>query len=68
LQDSVSVLVEETVHVVHRDDLTPLDELEALSNKAKGGCTKHDSGGCDCRHHGPKTDSNDEDDGGDFDD
>lgn len=69
LQDAVSVLVEETVHVVKREDLSPLDELEALSNKAKGGCTKHDSGGCDCRHHANKADVNeDEDEGGDFDD
>src|SRR5258708_29746439 len=52
LQDAVTVLVEESYILVKREDLTPLDELDQLMNKAKGGCTKHDSGGCDCRSHG----------------
>ena len=47
--DAVTVLIEESYIRVKREDLTPLDEFEALANKAKGGCTKHDSGGCDCR-------------------
>src|SRR5258708_3370182 len=61
LQDSVTVLVEEAYFTVKREDLTPLDEFEALANKAQGGCTKHDSGGCDCRSHRaptPPTDKN----------
>jgi len=66
LQDAVTVLVEEARFVVQREELQPLDELDALANKAKGGCTKHDSGGCDCRTHraAPKEDKsdNDEDD------
>jgi cell fate regulator YaaT (PSP1 superfamily) len=48
LQDAVTVLVEEAFILVQREELTPLDEWEALESKAKGGCSKHDSGGCDC--------------------
>lgn len=48
LQDAVTVLVEDVRHVIKREDLTPLDELESLANKAKGGCSRHESGGCDC--------------------
>jgi hypothetical protein len=60
LQDAVTVIIEESYFMVQREDLTPLDEFEALANKAKGGCTKHDSGGCDCRSHGA-ADKKDED-------
>jgi cell fate regulator YaaT (PSP1 superfamily) len=48
LQQAVTVLVEEAYFVVKKEDLQPLDELEALERKAKGGCSKHDGGGCDC--------------------
>jgi len=65
LQDSVTVLVEEAYFTVKREDLTPLDEFESLANKAKGGCTKHDSGGCDCRSHGAPTQATDEDEASD---
>ena len=69
LQDAVTVLVEESYILVKREDLTPLDEFEALANKAKGGCTKHDSGGCDCRSHGPADKKDDEEeDTSEFDD
>src|SRR5260221_8273717 len=70
LQDSVTVLVEEAYFTVKREDLTPLDEFEALANKAQGGCTKHDSGGCDCRSHGAPKPVSDEDEASDaeFDD
>jgi cell fate regulator YaaT (PSP1 superfamily) len=70
MQDAVTVLVEEAFHVVKREELTPLDEYDALVNKAKGGCTKHDSGGCDCRSHGKgKSDVEDDgDDASEFDD
>ncbi|MEP7284406.1 MAG: regulatory iron-sulfur-containing complex subunit RicT [Chloroflexota bacterium] len=70
LQDSVTVLVEETFHVVFRADLTPLDEFEALEKKAKGGCAKHDGGGCDCHSHGSEksVSDNDDEDSSDFDD
>jgi len=48
LRDSVMVLVEETVHEVFRREIEPLEELEALKKKAEAGCSKHESGGCDC--------------------
>ncbi|PJF36919.1 MAG: stage 0 sporulation protein [Candidatus Thermofonsia Clade 1 bacterium] len=48
LQDAVTVLIGEIRHVVKREDLVPLDELEALERKAQGGCARHASGGCDC--------------------
>ncbi len=48
LQDAVTVLVGEIRYLVRREDLVPLDELETLEKKAKGGCARHESGGCDC--------------------
>lgn len=35
-------------HEVTREDLQPLEELEALKRKAAAGCSKHEGGGCDC--------------------
>jgi cell fate regulator YaaT (PSP1 superfamily) len=54
LQDAVTVLVEENFILVKREELVPLDEYEALEGKAKGGCSKHDGGGCDCHAHHPR--------------
>jgi cell fate regulator YaaT (PSP1 superfamily) len=48
LQDAVLVLVDDVVHTVKREDLTPLEELEALAAKAKEPCTKHGDGPCEC--------------------
>lgn len=48
LSDSVTVLIEDVRHLVRREELTPLDEFEALERKAKGGCARNESGGCDC--------------------
>ncbi len=48
LLDAVTVLIEDVRVVVKREELTPLDELEALERKAKGGCSRHENGGCDC--------------------
>lgn len=48
LQDAVTVLIEEAYHIVQREELTPLEEYEALEKKARGGCSRHESGGCDC--------------------
>lgn len=48
LQDAVLVLVEEGMHVVKREELIPLDELEALTKKAKEPCNKHGDGPCEC--------------------
>jgi cell fate regulator YaaT (PSP1 superfamily) len=48
LQDAVSVIVEETRYMLKREELIPLDELEALQKKAKEPCAKHGDGPCDC--------------------
>jgi cell fate regulator YaaT (PSP1 superfamily) len=48
LQDAVVVIVEDVHHVVSREDLVPLDELEALAKKAHEPCTIHGDGPCDC--------------------
>jgi cell fate regulator YaaT (PSP1 superfamily) len=49
LQDAVTVYIEEEGRrLVQREDLIPLDELEALSKKAKEPCNIHGDGPCDC--------------------
>ncbi len=48
LQDAVLVVVEDTFYTVKREELVPLDELEALAKKSKEPCAKHEGGGCDC--------------------
>lgn len=49
LADTVSVLLDEGgIHVFHREDLIPLEELEALSRKAGEPCNKHGDGACSC--------------------
>src|SRR5437763_12324538 len=68
LQDAVTVLIEEAYILVKREELTPLDEFDALAAKARGGCSKHDNGGCDCHAHSPtpkQQSALDEDDEGD---
>jgi len=48
LKESVIVLVGETTHQVHRDDLQPLSELQALEQKAASPCGLNP--GCSCKH------------------
>lgn len=49
LQESVSVFIEEEgIRTFKREDLIPLDELEALQKKAKEPCNIHGDGPCDC--------------------
>ncbi len=50
LQDTVLVQIEgEGVFTVKREDIVPLEELEALQKKAKEPCSKHGPGEvCDC--------------------
>jgi cell fate regulator YaaT (PSP1 superfamily) len=48
LQDAVTVYVDEGYHLIQREDLIPLDELEALAKKAKEPCTQHGDGPCEC--------------------
>lgn len=62
LRDAVTVLVEDTQHIVEREDIIPLDEWEALKAKAAAGCSKHEGGGCDCGARPPRqTDTDAED-------
>src|SRR5579859_3220648 len=65
LQDAVTVLVGETPYLVPREQLEPLDELNALQSKAEAGCSKHEGGECDCgakRGASEKTDVDDAED------
>jgi len=49
LLDSVTVYIEDEGNkVIHREDLIPLAQLEALAKKAKEPCSKHGDGPCDC--------------------
>ncbi|MCB0016746.1 MAG: hypothetical protein KDE09_03090 [Anaerolineales bacterium] len=48
LRESVIVDIEGERYEVFKHELEPLDELEALQKKAAAGCSKHESGGCDC--------------------
>jgi cell fate regulator YaaT (PSP1 superfamily) len=49
LRDAVTVLVGEQRHLVERADLEPLEELDALKDKASKGCGKKNNGGpCEC--------------------
>ncbi len=48
LKDLAIVDVDMTRHEVHRDDIVPWMEYEALMKKAAAGCSKHEGGGCDC--------------------
>ncbi|NDJ60090.1 MAG: stage 0 sporulation family protein [Chloroflexi bacterium] len=48
LQDAVLVLTEEGVRTVQREEIVPLEELEALANKAQQPCDKHGDGPCEC--------------------
>ncbi|MEZ4666614.1 MAG: regulatory iron-sulfur-containing complex subunit RicT [Anaerolineae bacterium] len=48
LQDSVSVIVEETRYFLKREELIPLDEWEALQKKSGEPCNRHGDGPCEC--------------------
>ncbi|MBE0689168.1 MAG: stage 0 sporulation protein [Anaerolineae bacterium] len=48
LQDAVTVYVGESYHLVTREEIIPLEELEALAKKAKEPCTQHGDGPCEC--------------------
>ena len=48
LQDAVLVAVGDGLQVVKREEIVPLEELEALAKKSSEPCDKHDGGGCDC--------------------
>ncbi|MDJ0753707.1 MAG: regulatory iron-sulfur-containing complex subunit RicT [Ardenticatenaceae bacterium] len=50
LRESVVVRLDEDNKRVEvfKAEFEPLEELKALEEKAKGGCSKHEGGGCDC--------------------
>ncbi|NJL55481.1 hypothetical protein HC928_10035 [bacterium] len=49
LQDAVTVFIEgEGRRTFEREELVPLEELEALQKKAKEPCSKHGDEPCDC--------------------
>jgi cell fate regulator YaaT (PSP1 superfamily) len=48
LRDAVTVVIEETRHLVEREEIIPLEEWEALKAKAEAGCSKHEDEPCDC--------------------
>jgi len=55
LQDAVLVYIEEHgLQVIKREEIVPLEELEALAKKAKEPCTVHGDEGCDCGAKPPK--------------
>lgn len=61
LRDAVSVLIEDTVHIVEREDIIPMEEWEALKSKSEAGCSKHEDGPCECGARQGKSASEDED-------
>ena len=67
LQDAVLVAVEDGIHTVKREELVPLDELEALAKKSKEPCSKHENGECDCGKAGSESSANKTDDAADQD-
>jgi cell fate regulator YaaT (PSP1 superfamily) len=48
LQDAVLVAIEDGMQIVKREELVPLEELEALAKKSKEPCDVHGDGPCDC--------------------
>jgi cell fate regulator YaaT (PSP1 superfamily) len=48
LKQTVIVYTEDGRFEFHRDEIIPLDELQALANKANAPCSRHEGGGCDC--------------------
>lgn len=54
LQDAVLVQVEDAIYTLKREELVPIEELEALAKKAKEPCARHENGECDCGKDGAK--------------
>jgi cell fate regulator YaaT (PSP1 superfamily) len=48
MRDAVVVDIDGDRREVSREQIEPLEELEALKKKAEAGCSKHEEGGCDC--------------------
>jgi len=52
MRDAVVVRIEGERRELAREEIVPLEELEALKKKAAEGCSKHENGGCDCGARG----------------
>jgi cell fate regulator YaaT (PSP1 superfamily) len=48
LLDAVTVIVEDAYHLVKREEIIPIEELESLQKKASEPCTQHGDGPCEC--------------------
>jgi hypothetical protein len=48
LAEMATVIVEDTRYTLHREELIPLDQLQALKEKSAMGCTREGSGPCEC--------------------
>ncbi|MFT5196240.1 MAG: cell fate regulator YaaT (PSP1 superfamily) [Candidatus Promineifilaceae bacterium] len=48
LSEEVVVSIDNKWHTFRLEELTPIEELRALQEKAAAGCSKHEGGGCDC--------------------
>ncbi len=48
LKQLVIVQIDDLRHEFQRDEITPLEELQALVKKASQPCARHEGGGCDC--------------------
>ncbi len=49
LKETVTVLVNDQRHEVHKDELVHVEEMRALEEKARAGCSKEGQGGpCEC--------------------
>ena len=48
LKETAIVLIDETRYEFKKDELIPLDELDALAAKSNKPCDRHEGGGCDC--------------------
>ncbi len=53
LRDAVTVLIDDTRHVVQREDLIPMEEWEAFKAKAEAGCSRGEGGSCSSQVHRP---------------
>lgn len=59
LRDGVDVIIENQRMFVSREEIIPMAEFRALKAKAAAGCSRNESGGCDCGAHRPKSASQD---------
>ncbi|MCA9996055.1 MAG: stage 0 sporulation protein [Anaerolineales bacterium] len=59
LRDSVLVDVDGEFIEIFRHEFEPIEELEALQQKAEAGCSKHEGGGCDCGAQKPSAEDED---------